>query len=186
MVRKGFSLPFLIIIGLIVLVVGFIAFNFYSSLSTNPIETIPNSISDSPWLAPSPSAIPFIVPNNWVTYYDWNSNRYSIKHPPDWSIHGEVINLNTQKSFEQNMKELPFKSYFENFVTINNKTIFIRDVIDAGYAYGHVIEANIPYADENYIWITAKKDGKDDPTNKYNQDEIDQFIQILNTFEVLK
>lgn len=120
--------------------------------------------------------------SNWKTFEDWHSSRFSFKYPDGWSLHSEVVSMWPDKSFRENLKDLPFESYSEKYITNNGKEILIRDVIDAGQGYGRVIEARIPYIENGYIWLTGRKEGLEN--RKAMSTEIDEFIKIVSTLKI--
>lgn len=56
--------------------------------------------------------------STWQTYSDWQQNKFYLKYPQGWNVHTEVILMDSNKSFKENVQERPFESSSSGYFTI--------------------------------------------------------------------
>lgn len=173
MFQKGLT-PIVIILILAAAICGYL---IYSGKINLPQKQTQISKSDA---SPAPNGTGETA--NWKIYEDWYSARFSFKYPDGWSLHTEGGTIVEGKTLKESLKNFPSESYSDEYVMIKGKEVLIRDVINAGPAYGRVLEAYIPYETSSYIWLTGRKVGLEN--RKATDAEIKEFINIVSTLNI--
>jgi hypothetical protein len=120
------------------------------------------------------------------SYSDWYADRYTFKYPKGWTLHTEGVSMEPDSNFDKILKDESIRVYSHEIITINGNKILIRDVVDAGPAYGRVLEAYIPYKNSEYIWLTARNKEVLSEGNPASKDQIEIFKQVISTLSINK